>query len=221
MYLFSENSILAEDKKFKNGVILYKENYSLSSEYMDLDNDRIFIRNNQIGFPIYKSNVKEIVDLEYYQSIRSNSRWNSVFESIYQFNAGSRYQYDYQDQGNFFLDDDFVRPAKIGFLLLTLFTYSSALQANQRLGDSFFGLNSSSRQETFRKRNSEFIFTTFLTTSFFIGSSVIAYIRFGKDSNWNDLNINKREELSIEQFNSKVNELNSGNKIEFNYVYRF
>jgi hypothetical protein len=219
--LYSENSIFAEENRFKHGVILYKENYSLTSEYKDLDNDKIFIRNNEIGFPIYKNNVKEIVRLDYYQSIRSNTRRNSAFESIYKFNAGSHYQYDYQDKGNFLWDDEFVRPAKIGLFLLTLFTYSSALQANQRLGDSIFGLNSSSRQETFRKRNSEFIFTAFLTTSFFIGSSVIAYIRFGKDSNWNDLNINNREELSIEQFNYRMNELNSGNKIEFNYVYRF
>lgn len=215
------SSIYAEDAKFKNGIILYEEKYSITAEYLDLGNNKVFVRDDKIGYSIYKDKIFQTVDNQYYQSIKSKTSLSSMFESLYKFDAGSRYQYDYQDKGNFFLDDDFVRPTKIGLLLLTLYTYSAAIQANQRLGDSIYGLNSADKQNTFRRRNSEFILSSILTTTFFISTSATAYFRFGRDSNWNDLKIHGREELNIEQFNSKVNELNSGNKIEFNYVYRF
>jgi hypothetical protein len=95
------------------------------------------------------------------------------------------------------------------------------LQANQKLGDSIYGLNSSAKQEAFQRKKYEFIFSSILTTGFFLGSSVVAYIRFGRDTNWNDLNINNREDVSIEKFRDKLEELKSGQKIELNYEQSF
>ncbi len=117
--------------------------------------------------------------------------------------------------------NSFIRPLKIGLLLLTGYTYSSAVQANRRLGNSIYGLNASGRQEAFQRRNQEFIVSSMLTSTVFLGSSIIAYIRFGRDSDWNDLRIPGRTEITIDDLQQRVLNHSSGRWIELSYEKRF
>ncbi|EOQ95308.1 hypothetical protein LEP1GSC195_3876 [Leptospira wolbachii serovar Codice str. CDC] len=221
IFFFNLGTIYANEKKFTEGKILYENKFVVDAEYLDLGDGSIFIRDANVGYPIPKSKVVNIVDKNFYDTVKSKSKWNASLESFYRFEAGSHYQYEYNNKGNYFLNDEFIRPLKIGLLLLTAYTYSSALQANQKLGDSIYGLNSSDKQDTFQQRNREFVISAFLTTSIFLGSSIIAYIRFGKDSSWNDLRIPERAEISIDELQNRIQNDNVGKRIDLKYEMRF
>ncbi|TGL23058.1 hypothetical protein EHQ46_05950 [Leptospira yanagawae] len=197
LIVFVSFSLNAEkSENFKHGYLLYDKNKIVDGEIAEIDESHYFIRNKKIGKKISREKVDKVINSEYYDLINSSSPSKATWESIYLFSSGNKYQYEASEM--FPNEEKFTFYSKISLAVLTLFFYHSALEKNEQLSKSYLGINSDSKSESFRREYQRFQVSLFLTSIVFIGSGVLAYFRFDRDSNFQQLNTKERVLVPIE-----------------------
>lgn len=194
-------SQLFSNEIVKEKAVLLKNNKTIYAEYIEAA-DYIFIRNDLKGQKIQKSEIQEIVSLDYFKKIQNGSPWKSATDSLLYFNSSAEYQWN-PDSEMIFKENLIVRFLKIGLLFTTGYFYNETLKANDNIQKSFLGFSSSAERQ-FSQNYQNYQISATLTLVTFSISTINAYIRFGRNSNYEDLNISGRTLLSVDEYvNSK------------------
>ncbi|MGE8720066.1 hypothetical protein ACO2KH_01900 [Leptospira terpstrae] len=222
LILLITSPLISQPEK-ENIVILVDENKAIYGEYIDTGNNW-FIRNEQKGLSVDKNRVKSIVTKDYFESIRRKTPWNSTVESLIFFDSSANYQW-FEDKDRVFNETLFFRITKLTLLFATAYFYNESVKANEALKKSVYGLSTNAERK-FNEQYRNYQITATLALLTFTYTSVIAYIRFGRDSKFNNLEIQNRQTYEIEEFlraeSEKKTSLNSQqNYLEFAMSKKF
>ncbi|MGV3667518.1 MAG: hypothetical protein ACO1NV_15415 [Leptospira bouyouniensis] len=190
-------SPLISQPEKENRMILVDENKAIYGEYLDTGNDW-FISNVQKGSLVEKNRVKSIVTKDYFKSIKTKTHWNSTFESLIFFDSSANYQW-FEDKDRVLNEILFFRITKLTLLFATAYFYNESVKANEVLKNSIYVLSGNAKRKFNEKyRNYQIkVALAFLTYTY---TSIIAYIRFGRDSKFSDLEIQNRQRYEREEF---------------------
>ncbi|NCN10166.1 MAG: hypothetical protein GW938_10015 [Leptospira sp.] len=186
---------------YKKGYILTKDKSYVFGEYT-LYNGDVFLRERNKGKLIKESEIEAILTEEYFHRIQTSTPKQAAWDSILNFDSSTTYQF-YNNTEDY-KEDMYIRFAKISLLTLTAFLFYDTYKANQAVKDSYEGFNQG-LVDRFQKRNQQYQLALGLTTSLFLYSTVKAYLRFGKDENWNDLHIQERQLKPIDDLGYNLN----------------
>lgn len=178
-------SLSAEGKEEE--ILLLRNGRSLKGK-VQKSNEGFFVSDDKRGVRVSEVDQDAVVSLEYWDRIRNSSPLEAAFCSILLFHAGQNYEWN-SKPGN---EDVWVRAIKIGLVFLTSYFFWEANQANRAIGNSFLGIDDGAAKERFRFYNNAYGISGAATLAFFGYTAVKAYVRFGKDSQGNDLRIQER-----------------------------
>lgn len=206
--------VTAESNKLKK-VILIDDDKAVYSEVLD-DGSNWFLRDDQKGIPIGKSRVKAVVDKDYYDSVKYKSPLSSSFESILYFHSSANYQWN-ENKDKIVNETLFFQITKLTLILATVYFYNESIKANEALKNSVYGLSSNTERK-FNEQYRNYQISASLTLLTFTYSAILAYIRFGKDSNFDNLNIQNRNILEIQEISKIENEKKTTLHTQQNYI---
>lgn len=212
--LFVPITVTAESNKLKK-VILIDDDKAVYSEVLE-DGNNWFLRDDQKGIPIGKNRVKAVVDKDYYDSVKYKSPLSSSFESILYFDSSANYQWN-ENKEKIINETLFFRITKLTLILATVYFYNESLKANEALKNSVYGLSSSAERK-FNDQYRNYQISASLALLTFTYTSILAYIRFGKDSNFDNLNIQNRNILEIQDISKIESEKKSTLYTQQNYI---
>jgi hypothetical protein len=202
---------------YKKGIILTKDKSYFSGEYT-LYNEDVFLRENNKGKLIKRLDVEAILPENYFQKVKTSTPSTAAWDSIINFDSSTKYQfYNNEDSYN---EDTYIRFAKISLLALTGFLFYETYKANEGVKNSYEGFNQG-LVDRFQKRNQQYQIAIGLTTSLFLYSTVKAYFRFGKDENWNDLQIQERKLKTIDENIGFNNNFQENQQLRFHIQIQF
>lgn len=101
-----------------------------------------------------------------------------------------------------------MRIIKIGLIVLTGYFYTETLKSNSILKNSITGISSSSAQDRFQRDYRNYQIAGALTIFTFSFSAFKAYLRFGKNEKMQDLEIENRTIVSLDDYLRDSNSLN-------------
>ncbi|WP_061266428.1 hypothetical protein [Leptospira interrogans] len=192
--LFSENQTSGEIQ-YRKGILLLNNGPALFGEVGEFQGF-YFIRNSKIGKKVSKDQVIDFVSEEYYNKIKYSSALKSVFRSLVFFNASADKQWRGFPQDNSptdgRLEDFFTLWIKIGLLLLTAAAYADADERNHSLKNAYSGFNGKEKH-AFQNSYTRYQILGGITIGFFTFTTIKAYVRFGKNDHYKDLQIQGRE----------------------------
>ncbi|MCH1912495.1 hypothetical protein L9Z41_11265 [Leptospira noguchii] len=192
--LFSENQTIGETQ-YRKGILLLNSGSALSGEVGEFQ-DFYFIRNFKIGKKIPKDQVVDFVSEEYYNKIKHSSNLKSAFGSLVFFNASADKQWRGFPQDNSpndgRLEDFFTLWIKISLLLLTAAAYADADERNHSLKNAYSGFNEREKH-AFQNSYTRYQILGGIAIGFFTFTTLKAYVRFGKNDHYKDLQIQGRE----------------------------
>ncbi|EMY78557.1 hypothetical protein LEP1GSC060_3958 [Leptospira weilii serovar Ranarum str. ICFT] len=201
--LFSENQ---KGSAFRNGILLLNNGPALSGEVSEFE-DFYFIRNSKVGKKIPKDQVTDFISEEYYKKIKNSSSFRNAWKSLLYWNASADTQWrgfpreDVATSGQF--EDSYTFWIKVALLLLTAAAYADTNQQNHSLKNAYSGFNEKEKR-TFQNSYATYQAVAAITIGFFSFTTVKAYVRFGRNENYKDLQIQGRELKSVgEAFDSK------------------
>ncbi|MCT8332348.1 hypothetical protein NUH30_01565 [Leptospira sp. 85282-16] len=195
-FLFSQSE---KEKK----VILIDTDKSIYGEYLDAGNNW-FIRNDTKGISIDKKRVLAVINKDYYDLIKTKSAIKSSYESLVYFDSSANYQWS-EDRIKLHNENLFFRITKISFIFVTAYFYNESIKANEAIKNSIYGF-SSGAERRFNGQYRNYQISASLTLLTFSYSAVFAYLRFGRDSKFNNLEIQNRQHIEIEDFSKNENE---------------
>jgi hypothetical protein len=201
-------SQLLDTNEYTKGIVLIGEGDFYSGEFKKIGEDT-YLRNQTKGRLFKRDEVKGFISQEYYDKIKSSSPLESMWNSLLYFDSSATYQWSGKEN-SIFIEDFYTRVIKISLLLMTGYLFLEANKANDDIKSSYLGFNDSSTSK-FQKRYEEYQIAAGLTIGYFAYSSIKAYVRFGRDGSFNDMNLMKRE------FRSMDYELNSDSFIKDKY----
>ncbi|MCG6195332.1 hypothetical protein LFX25_18995 [Leptospira sp. FAT2] len=189
---FSEN---ANPSPFRTGILLLKDGSAFSGEVGEFQ-EYYFIRNSKIGKKIPKEQIVDFVSEEYYKNIKNSSAFRSAWESLLYWNASADAQWkgfpneSVAPNGQF--ENSYTLWVKVGLVLLTAAAYVDTNQQNQSLKNSYSGFNDKEKH-TFQNSYTRYQTLAAITVGFFTFTTIKAYVRFGKNETYKDLQIQNRE----------------------------
>jgi hypothetical protein len=107
----------------------------------------------------------------------------------------------WSSKDNKFAEDSYTRILKTSLVVLSIFFYSDAMKANVAVKNSYLGFNHGARS-IFQQKYTNYQIVASITLGFFAYSSTRAYVRFGRDENCKNLNIEKREQQNLDDLTS-------------------
>ncbi|WP_078127579.1 hypothetical protein [Leptospira alexanderi] len=218
--LFSENQ---NGSTFRNGVLLLNNGPGLSGEVSEF-RDFYFIRNSKIGKKIPKDQVTDFISEEYYKKIKNSSSFRSAWESFLYWNASADTQWrgfpreDVATSGQF--EDSYTFWIKVGLLLLTAAAYADANRQNQSLKNAHSGFDRREK-ETFQNSYIRYQAVAAVTIGFFMFTTIKAYVRFGRNENYKDLQIQGRELKSVGEAFDLKSPLSGISTVQFGITQTF
>lgn len=220
--LFSEKQTSGETQ-YRKGILLLNNGPALSGEVGEFQ-DFYFIRNSKIGKKISKDQVVDFISEEYYNKIIYSSALKSAFGSLVFFNASADKQWRGFPQDNFTndgrLEDFFILWIKISLLLLTAVAYVDADEKNHSLKNAYSGFNDKEKH-AFQNSYTRYQILGGVTIGFFTFTTVKAYVRFGKNDHYKDLQIQGRELRSFGETSDPKTSLLGAPNIQFAFTLYF
>ncbi|PJZ57314.1 hypothetical protein [Leptospira barantonii] len=223
LYSETAKSPNAVGSTYRNGILLLHRGPALLGEVSEFQ-DFYFIRNDKVGKKIPKDQVVDFVSEEYYKKIKDSSAFRSAIESLIFFHASSDKQWrgfpedNKPTDGRF--EDSFTLWIKIGLLVLTAAAYADAAQQNHSLQNSYSGFNDREKR-AFQNSYQRYQVVAGLTVGFFAFSTIKAYVRFGRNENYKDLQIQGREIRSISEITDLRSPLSGIQNVQFGITHNF
>ncbi|MCZ8343410.1 MAG: hypothetical protein O9301_10290 [Leptospira sp.] len=219
--LLNTSPIQAKDA-FLSGVLLLKNGQSIQTDYTEL-NDSYFVRSERIGRYIQKSDTLDIVSDDYFKKIQNSSPWKSSLQSAIYLNSSASYQWT-TDQNAVFKEDLTDRIIKVSLIVLTGYFFFEAQKSNEALQNTFTGINSSGAKDKFQRDYTNYQIAGALTILTFSLSALKAYVRFGRNPNWDSLGIEQRKLVTLEEYSNDPKNLNHrypNNSVEILFTKSF
>ncbi|RHX78817.1 hypothetical protein [Leptospira yasudae] len=208
---------------YRSGILLLNRGAALQGEVSEFQ-DFYFIRSEKIGKKIPKDQAIDFVSEEYYKKIKDSSAFRSAMESLIFFNASADKQWrgfpEENKPTNGKFEDSFTLWIKIGLLLLTAAAYADAAQQNSSLKNSYSGFNDREKR-AFQNSYQRYQMIAGLTVGFFTFTAIKAYIRFGRNENYKDLQIPERELRPISEAIDPRSPLSGITNIQFGITHNF
>lgn len=173
----------------KNGRIVYGE--FVKSE------DSIFLRDEFVGQSFPQSHFKSIFSVDYYNTIKENSRLDSIYSSLVYFGAAEEFIWQPE---SFFQSDQNVRYVKFGLLFTTALLYHRVHHTNRRLSKSIEFWNAEGRRTRFARAQNNYYASLVIGGLYLIFQTVYSAYYFGKTGSGLDLNIQEIQPIPASDY---------------------
>lgn len=166
---------LFSESIWMKGAVVTKNGYIVDGEYA-ISPAGIYLRNDGVGKQISSDEIQSIVTLDYARKVNNSSPKFSALESIYYFNASSKYRYS--EKGDFSHQDQFAFTSKVTTLAFALYFFSDALKKREAVSNSVIFLNYEQRKNEFQNSRDYFYGSSAVFLGLVVYYAVNAFLSF-------------------------------------------